>query len=545
MATTANNLGRLNILEAARHKDLFAPWFKRRFFQKSDTWARWFSFLRVLFGLELDEQDLELFRQCTGRSDVPAGTFTETFLICGRRAGKSFMLSLIAVYLACFKDWTPFLTQGERATIAIISADRKQSATIFRYIVGLIEGVKILKPLIQRRTLDIIELSNNVTIEISTASFKTIRGRTLCACLCDEIAFWSDEGANPDKEILAAVRPAMATVEGGMLLCASSPYARRGVLYDTYRRRFGKDGSDALIWKAGTRTMNPSVKQSVVDDAMAEDAASARAEYLGEFRDDIESFIDRALVESLVVPGRLELARLPGVTYHAFVDPAGGSGGDSMVVGVAHKDPSGQIVLDAIREAKPPFSPQEVVAEFAALLLTYRISTVTGDAWGGAFVREPFAPIRYRLAEQTKSNIYRDVLALLNSRRVQLLDHPGLVAQLCGLERRTARGGRDSIDHAPGQHDDVSNAAMGSILLANSADHSKVSWSMTSVPGRSAKTSSRDYKKEIDPDAPSPFVEPEIYNRAMQMRASVRVNGGPLPWSEVMKRIREEHAKAS
>jgi hypothetical protein len=79
---------------------------------------------------------------------------------------------------------------------------------------------------------------------------------------------------------------------------------------------------------------------------------------------------------------------------------------------------------------------------------------------------------------------------------------------------------------------------MGSILLANNADHSKVRWFMTSVPGgRCFKKSSLDYKKEIDPDAPSPFLEPEIYNRAMQMRAGVRVNGEPLPWKEIMKRM--------
>jgi hypothetical protein len=33
-----------------------------------------------------------------------------------------------------------------------------------------------------------------------------------------------------------------------------------------------------------------------------------------------------------------------------------------------------------------------------------------------------------------------------------------LAAQLCALERRTSRGGRDSIDHAPGAHDDLANA---------------------------------------------------------------------------------------
>jgi hypothetical protein len=51
------------------------------------------------------------------------------------------------------------------------------------------------------------------------------------------------------------------------------------------------------------------------------------------------------------------------------------------------------------------------------------------------------------------------MLPLINSQRIELLDHPPLLQQLAGLERRTARGGRDSIDHAPGGHDDVCNAA--------------------------------------------------------------------------------------
>ena len=42
----------------------------------------------------------------------------------------------------------------------------------------------------------------------------------------------------------------------------------------------------------------------------------------------------------------------------------------------------------------------------------------------------------------------------------------GPLAQLCGLERRTARGGRDSIDHAPGGHDDLANAVAGAAALA-------------------------------------------------------------------------------
>ena len=41
-----------------------------------------------------------------------------------------------------------------------------------------------------------------------------------------------------------------------------------------------------------------------------------------------------------------------------------------------------------------------------------------------------------------------------------------VVAQFCGLERRTAWGGRDSIDHGPGGHDDLVNAVAGVIVAA-------------------------------------------------------------------------------
>jgi hypothetical protein len=475
----------LNIMDTIANKGIFAPWFKKSWFSgKRETWGAWYTFLRVLFGLDLADTDLDLYRQCSGRTDKPEAGFNEAWLVCGRRAGKSFMLALIAVFLACFRDWSPYLTEGERATIAIIAADRKQSRVIFRYVTGLIQGVRILKPLIERETQESIDLSNGVTIEVGTASYKSIRGYTLCAALCDEIAFWSDEGANPDKEILAAIRPSMATLHPhGMLLCASSPYARRGALWDAHRRHFGKDGDKVLVWQAATRVMNPAVPQSVIDEAVEADPASAGAEYFAEFRTDVESFVDRGLVESLVVPDRVELPPAPGRHYFGFVDPAGGSGADSMALAIAHKEDSGQLVLDAVREIKPHFSPEDAVQEFTALLRSFNIEQVSGDAWGGLFVRQPFAPIEYRLSDLNKSAIYRDSLALINSRRVELLDNARLVSQLCGLERRTARGGRDSIDHPPGAHDDLCNAAMGALLLAN-ADGNRIRWYAAASDGR-------------------------------------------------------------
>jgi hypothetical protein len=152
--------------------------------------------------------------------------------------------------------------------------------------------------------------------------------------------------------------------------------------------------------------------------------------------------------------------------YIAFVDPSGGAN-DSMTLGIAHSE-GDTAILDAVRETRPPFSPNAVVDDFVALLKAYHLSEVTGDRWGGEFVREQFERrgITYRVSEKSNSDLYREALPLLNSRRVELLDIPRLHAQLGALERRTARGGRDSIDHAPNAHDDLINAAAGALVIA-------------------------------------------------------------------------------
>jgi len=58
----------------------------------------------------------------------------------------------------------------------------------------------------------------------------------------------------------------------------------------------------------------------------------------------------------------------------------------------------------------------------------------------------------------------------LNAGRVELPPCPIIERQLCALERRTSRGGRDIIDHPPGGHDDRANAAAG--LVAKLATES-------------------------------------------------------------------------
>jgi hypothetical protein len=108
-----------------------------------------------------------------------------------------------------------------------------------------------------------------------------------------------------------------------------------------------------------------------------------------------------------------------------------------------------------------------VVEEYAQVLKSYRVYTVVGDKYAGEWPREQFRKrgIHYQPSLKTKSEIYLECLPLLNGGRVDLLDDARLVNQICGLERRTARGGKDSIDHGPHAQDDLANAALGAAWL--------------------------------------------------------------------------------
>jgi hypothetical protein len=377
-------------------------------------------------------------------------------------------MTVLAAYLAACVDHRGTLAPGERGVIPLLAASTQQAATAFAFVEGIFAVAPNLKDLVDGATSDTLSLTTAIDISVRPASYRTIRGITAVAAICDEIAFWrSDDSANPDKEILKALRPSLATT-GGLLICISSPYAKRGELYATFKRHFGPTGHPLiLVAKAPSRTMNPSLPQRVVDRAYEEDPEAASAEYGAEFRGDLEVFVSREIVDAVTFPDRLELPPIAGVTYLGAVDAAGGSGGDSMTAAIAHAE-NGVVVLDAIREAKSPFSPDAVVTEFCAFFRGYRISEISGDRWGSGFVSEQFERrgISYRQSEKPKSDIYKELLPLLNSRRIELLDIPRLSTQLIGLERRTARGGRDSIDHAPGGHDDVINAAAIALVQA-------------------------------------------------------------------------------
>jgi hypothetical protein len=320
-----------------------------------------------------------------------------------------------------------------------------------------------LSKLVEAERAESVDLTNRITIQVMTCSYRSIRGFTVVAVLADEIAFWRSEenSANPANEVLRAVRPSLATIPDSLLLAISSPWARTGPLWQAFNRHYGRDDSDVMVWNAPTQVMNPCIKASVITRDYLEDPEAAASEWGAEFRSDLESYLSLEALEAVMVQGRLELPPVHPVPYKAFVDPSGGRR-DAATLAIAHLD-KGRVILDVARAWKAPHDPAQVVGEMAGVLKLYGVHQVVGDRYAGEWPRQEFSKHRvtYQTADKDKSSLYLDFLPLVLSQRVELLDLKHLKNELVSLERRARSAGRDLVDHPPRGHDDLANAVAG------------------------------------------------------------------------------------
>lgn len=460
---------RIDIRQAFESDKVFASAFP------GGSWRPWIVALSLIYGLPLEtEADRELAFQCSGRRSFPAGGFDESYFGVGRGSGKSRIALAAAVYQGLFaNDWPSMLSPGERAKVLVIANDREQAAVSWSYANGLLRSSPFLAHFIESTTKTVISLRNGVDIEIATKDYRAVRGRTICCAVCEEMAFWRSElSANPAREVITALRPALMRLPGSKMFGISSVYAKEGLLYERIKRHWGDDGSDVLAWVAPSILMNPTLDVAAIEREIEADPIAARAEWMSIFRDDIESYIGDELLDRAIVPGRvtdLRASKRAG-TPVAFADPSGGRG-DSFALAIAQADKDGRVVVLALREIRPPFDPTEVVGEYAALLRSYGITEVVSDRYSAEWAAEAWrkAGIRQRDSEMTASDLFLNFLPLMTSGKVELPDHPRMRGQFRNLERRTRPGGKDTVSHpsGPGSHDDLANATAGASVYAS------------------------------------------------------------------------------
>ena len=233
------------------------------------------------------------------------------------------------MFLACLCDYRSVLASGERAIVLCLAQNARTASVVFDYVCAIVESKPLLAKLVKAKLAETLSLTNGVDIEIRAASFRGLRGVTCAACVCDEVAFWYDAetgSANADSAILDAVRPALSTVNG-LLVCISSPYARRGEAYATWSRHFGEKGDPRILVAQGAIARlqsEPSAKRRRPCDGTRPGGGERRISEGSSAAILRPSFPAKPLRRALIAVSSND-RRATAAQYVGFCDPSGGS----------------------------------------------------------------------------------------------------------------------------------------------------------------------------------------------------------------------------
>jgi hypothetical protein len=205
------------------------------------SWSTWRIVARLYDGdaalLTADEQAIA--RELVGRDHLPPDSPRELFIGAGRRSGKTRFDAAVAVH-AAVEDHRGVLAPGEWAGVVCTCVDRVQARTWFGYCLGLIEASAMLAAEVTNQTSDSIEFAHRTRLEVFTSNFRSVRGFTLALAIIDEAAYLRDENsASPDVELYRALMPALATLNG-RLIVTSSLHRKAGLMWSKYRAYHGE-----------------------------------------------------------------------------------------------------------------------------------------------------------------------------------------------------------------------------------------------------------------------------------------------------------------
>ena len=453
----------MNIVEAMQTPALYGDTFL------GDSWEAWRAILSGAFNLPMTDTQKEHFNALAGGREAPKKRVRELFVISGRRCSKSHTTAATAIYLATLgfeiEGLKDRLSVGEKPVISLLAVDRSQAKVIFNYVRGMLEASPVFSAMIHKQYAESIELSNGVNIEVGTSNYRAIRGRSLVACIFDEACFFRDSETSEsnDLELYRAALPSLSTTNG-MLIAVSSPYAKRGLMYSKYEKHYGQDNDDILVIRAASLDLNPTLDPKIIEQAMIDDPESAQAEWLGNFREGLSSYVDRAVVEGCVRKRPLIIPPQDKRQYVGFVDPSGGgqsSRADRFTLAIAYRE-ADKVIVCGIWGRRG--APDEITKEYAGILKAYGLHEVFGDRYAGAYPAQEFQRhgINLKYTPLNRSQLYLEALPVMQTGRCELPPDDILIGELCSLERKAGRLS-DIVDHAVGGHDDLANSAAGVI----------------------------------------------------------------------------------
>lgn len=446
--------------------------------------------------------EVEIYEYMTERPYVAANLadiiVNKIDLICGRRAGKTTISAILAIYCAISTNWKPYLRKHPFATVLILSHSREFSDEVLEVIRTFIEDSLILTRLInkdKRNTSSTMNLTtpwilptreiewSRVQIKVGAASSKTTRGVAACAALCDEIAYWNlDENMKEtDYKILKAVRPALKQFGSkALLIKLSSPGIKQGVLHQEHKDwKEGVLPASYAVFKAPSWMMNNILPKEEFIEEWKLDPDGFDTEYRANFADSLSNFIMPEFIDMAVMKGvtfNPPEDKKVAVTYKAAIDAAFKNDAFTFSITGIVEGRVKQFVSKGWKGTRQkPVSAYEVAEYIKTVTKQYGVDTVAADQYAYQPLREIFDRYGVTLEEYPftpalKKKIYYNLKKLVHSQQIDLLDNPIQSKELKELMVEQTPSGNIKIGHPQAGSDDYADSLAISAYLSTEAE---------------------------------------------------------------------------
>jgi hypothetical protein len=443
------------------------------------------TMLKAVYHLPMTPREQVVFRRHAGRRYSPRETWQEVCLLVGRRGGKSLLAGIVALFELLRPETRAALSPGEAAVVPIISRTKDTARTVFEPIEYQARTNPLLKPLVRNvlagssyREVEFrFDDRNPLFLRVMPARHWAVLGRAVPCVVLDEFAFFPQEGASTDRDIVEALEPSLAQFgDHGKVMEISSPWIKAGLAYERWRER--ADLRHGFVFTATSREFNPMLSPRFLARQQRKDPVAFARNFLAEFSDAIDAFLPAASVDACVQPGLREVPPRDGVQYRGFLDAAFKSDRFVFLVASRRED---RMRVDLLRRWYPPVKLELVLAEIGRVGHEYRLQEpVEGDQYCSEPLRQLLQKecrLEFRettLTSQSKVEVFGSLKTLVQQERVELLDDPETLRELRALEARVTPAGNVQIGHALGAgfHDDaaVTLALAAHALLGRDAE---------------------------------------------------------------------------
>ena len=407
--------------------------------------------LKSISGAPLDKAELRAWRRATGTTLAKPREegYPEVVAEVGRRGGKSQHLATpLALWLA-MRPAT--LSPGEVAIVALLAPERAQAARLLDGAAGLARNIGLR----HERLSDRLKLPDFAT-DLLVVTSNEVSGRSPT---CKGVVF--DEAAFEPKllDVLGAVEPAGATVEGFTVVLLSTPWSRETPHFKLANESWGKVRSGTLVLRGPSWLWNDTLTREKCRRLARSPRIFAR-EFCAEASDPTDTAFQPDQIKQCVAHGVKRRPHDSGARYAAGLDLASG-GACSSALCIMHRElvvrqasaPFARSVVDFVgvwpsRKGEPGSAyVSRVVTEVAAALRGYGSPRVARDRFAGSFAGNLLQQAGVRTVEVdmqpgSQAARFQGLGDAIASNTIALLDHEQLIKELSQLRLELHDGGR-------------------------------------------------------------------------------------------------------